>query len=322
MTENAFWIARFPHGSLTADVSLSLPLMKGHQRAIGFIMPGGATVGPGIGQDLGDSLRVTALTEDLKLRFDRVYKIPFFFRTEPDLRFGSRAICHVLSANRGYLLRTVESRIPPSSGDIRSKNDFRAGLVRLDSEGKVVWARTLEYSTSGAASFQVIPIDPGGFHISLPVEFKGSAGTFVAHVNDGGELKWARTFNRQNVTLLPVLEMESAEGPKVDALFVTAMELRRIPPPGIRGLVIALDRETGEILHQAALPKQFNMAAFSLLDSDGGLLLSMMGVDMMSQRFHAGVAKVSPSLKPLAGFSITDAEAIFPGRSTSMAIAI
>ena len=54
------------------------------------------------------------------------------------------------------------------------------------------------------------------------------------------------------------------------------------------------------------------MAAFGLRDWDGGLLLSMMGVDMMSRKFHAGVAKVSGSLEPLAGLSIVNAEAIFP----------
>jgi hypothetical protein len=55
------------------------------------------------------------------------------------------------------------------------------------------------------------------------------------------------------------------------------------------------------------------MAAFSLGDSDGDLLLSMMmGVDMMSRKFHAGIAKVSGSLEPSAGLSIMNAEAIFP----------
>jgi hypothetical protein len=69
MTENAFWIARFPHGSLPADISVRIPLQNGHKRANGFLMPGGAAVGPGVCQDLGDSVRLTALTEDLKLRF-------------------------------------------------------------------------------------------------------------------------------------------------------------------------------------------------------------------------------------------------------------
>ena len=90
------------------------------------------------------------------------------------------------------------------------------------------------------------------------------------------------------------------------------MEVRGAPVPGIRCLVMALDPETGDILHQAVLPKRFNMAAFSLRDWDGGLLLSMMGVDMMSRKFHAGVAKVSGSLEPLAGLSIVNAEASFP----------
>ena len=101
MTENAFWIARFPHGSLPSDISVSIPLQNGHKRANGFLMPGGAAVGPGVCQDLDDSLRLTALTEDLKLRFDRIYRIPFFLRRDPDPQSGSRAICSVLSRRQG-----------------------------------------------------------------------------------------------------------------------------------------------------------------------------------------------------------------------------
>jgi hypothetical protein len=77
MTENAFWIARFPHGSLPADISVSIPLRNGRKRANGFMMPGGATVGPGVCQDLGDSVRLTA--------FQRYY-----FGTE------ARSSCHAM----------------------------------------------------------------------------------------------------------------------------------------------------------------------------------------------------------------------------------
>ncbi len=309
MTENAFWIARFPHGSLPADISVSIPLQNGHKRATGFMMPGEAAVGPGVCQDLGDSLRLTALTEDLKLRFDRSYKIPFFFRTDADPQFGSRARCSVLSRDSGYLARTFESRQQTSAGGIRSQNDYRAGLVRLDPAGEVMWARALDYSANGVTMFQVLPVNSGGVLITLSFESKG-ARTFVAFVDDMGALKWAKVFDRRNVTLLPILE--SAERFKLDTLLVSAMEVRRAPTPAIRSLVMALDFETGDILHQAVLPKRFNMAAFGLRDWDGALLLTMMGVDMMSRKFHAGVAKVSGSLEPLAGLSIVDAEAIFP----------
>ena len=309
MTENAFWIARFSHGSLPADISVNIPLQNGHKRAYGFLMPGGAAVGPGVCQDLGDSVRLTALTEELKLHFDRSYEIPFFFRRELDPQSGSRALCFVLSGDKGYLLRTFESRNSISSGGTRSQNEYRAGLIRLDAKGEVLWARTLDYSASGVSMSQVLPVDSGGVMIIFPFNSK-AVGTFLAFVDDAGELRWAKTFNRPNVTLAPIMEWE--ERPKPASLLVSAMEVRGAPAPGIRCLVMALDPATGDILHQAVLPKRFNMAAFSLRDWDGGLLLSMMGVDMMSRKFHAGLAKVSGSLEPSAGLSIANAEAIFP----------
>ena len=54
---------------------------------------------------------------------------------------------------------------------------------------------------------QVLPVDSGGVLITFSFNSK-AAGTFVAFVDDAGELKWAKTFNRANVTLLPIIEWE------------------------------------------------------------------------------------------------------------------
>ena len=139
MTENAFWIARFPHGSLPADISVSIPLQNGHKRANGFLMPGGATVRPGVCQDLGDSLRLTALTEDLKLRFDRSYRIPFFLPDGCDPQSGSRAICSILSGDKGYLVRTLKAET----------RFLRAELARRMNIARVLSGSTLKVKYSG-----------------------------------------------------------------------------------------------------------------------------------------------------------------------------
>jgi hypothetical protein len=88
---------------------------------------------------------------------------------------------------------------------------------------------------------QVLSVDSGG--VMIMVSFTSKAvGTFVAFVDDTGELSWAKIFNRPNVTLAPIIEWDGR--PKPTSLLVSAMEVRGAPAPGIRCLVMALDPET------------------------------------------------------------------------------
>ncbi len=221
-------------------------------------------------EDLGSAVHVVNFNEDLTLNFDRTYTIPFVASsTAPGFsRFSIRR----LSDDSGYFITYT---------DLVGFVNPRLGVIRVDTSGAVIWARTFDLTgIPGIVPLPSIRPLPGNALIVV-VDYSGTTTreSDVLVVNGDGSLRWASKFADLSLSLT-----DSQPGGTYQLtsprLWLVGFRDVASSPGDLASVFLGLNATTGAIERQASFKDSVPGVVLPIINNDDSLICSYFDVDI------------------------------------------